>query len=168
LGRRTAALPVRRVGITLGLAGVLLGAAVVPGGVGAAAWAAGQRAGWHVVPSPNGARYGDNTLMQVSAEPGSDTWAVGYAGGNGEFRTMIQRWNGARWAVVPSPSVGALNNQLLGVGTVSAADAWAVGYDTVVAGHFGFHRALIEHWNGRTWRVVPAPQPGPRDSDLWG
>ena len=156
---------VRRAGVTLGLAGcVLIGAAVAPGGAGPAAAAAGHRDGWRIVPSPDGSRFGDNTLVQVSAGSASGAWAVGYHGGAGTFRTLTQRWDGARWAVVPSPSPSPFDNVLTGVATLSQTSAWAVGYDS--AG--GYHRALIEHWDGTAWRVVPAPRAGPRDSDLWG
>jgi hypothetical protein len=153
---------VRRVGITLSLAGcVLIGAAVAPGPV---ALAAGHPVGWRIVPSPNGSRFGDNTLVQVSAGSAASAWAVGYHGGAGTFRTLIQRWDGARWAVVRSPSPSPFDNVLAGVATLSRASAWAVGYDLVN----GYHRALIEHWDGTAWRVAPTPRAGPSDSDLWG
>jgi hypothetical protein len=164
-GDRVAVISVRRAGVTLSVAGcVLIGAAVAPGGASPAALAAGHRAVWRIVPSPNGSRFGDNTLVQVSAGSATSAWAVGYHGGAGTFRTLIQRWDGARWAVVRSPSPSPFDNVLAGVATLSRASAWAVGYDLVN----GYHRALIEHWDGTAWRVVPTPRAGPRDSDLWG
>jgi len=105
--------------------------------------------------------------MEVSAGSAASAWAVGYTGGAGTFRTMVQRWNGSRWAVVPSPNVSSLDNVLSGVDTVSADDAWAVGYANRATSRGLFHRSLIEHWNGSTWRVVPAPQAGTEDNDLW-
>jgi len=164
LGRAgRAALSVREAGVTLGLAGFLLtGAAVAPGGAGPAGFAAGHRAGWRIVPSPNGSRFGDNTLVQVSAGSAASAWAVGYHGGAGTFRTLAERWNGARWAVVRSPNRSQFDNVLSGVDTLSRTSAWAVGYDNAN----GYHRALIEHWDGTAWRVVPTPRAGLRDSDL--
>src|SRR5262249_9928274 len=41
---------------------------------------------------------------------------------------------------------------------LSRTDAWAVG-STVPAGP-GIDRALILHWNGRTWKPVPVPDTG--------
>jgi len=130
-------------------------AAVVPGVA-----VAGPGTGWSIVASPNGARFGDNTLMEVSAGPAASAWAVGYAGGAGTFRTMVQRWNGSRWAVLPSPNVSPLDNVLAGVDTVSADDAWAVGYAARVTprGAAPHARALIERFNGRRWAAAPAPQ----------
>jgi hypothetical protein len=158
---------VRTAAVTLGLAGLVLGGAVAPGPLAPAAFAARQSTGWSIVPSPNGARSGDNALVQVSAGPGSSAWAVGYDGYNGHFRTLIERWSGARWAVVPSPSTGPLDNVLSGVATLSATSAWAVGYTSVSVPPRIYHRAMIEHWNGRGWRVVPVPRAGTSDSDLW-
>jgi hypothetical protein len=161
------ALSARYAAVALGVAGVVFGGgAVAPGGAGAAA-AAGPGTGWGIVASPNGTRFGDNTLMEVSAGSAASAWAVGYTGGAGTFRTMVQRWNGSRWAVLPSPNVSSLDNVLSGVDTVSADDAWAVGYANRATPRGLFHRSLIEHWNGSTWRVVPAPQAGTEDNGLW-
>ena len=167
---RGPALLARRARVVLGLAGCVLGGAVVaPGAAGLAAWAAGHHTGWRIVASPNAAGI-DNTLVQVSAGSAARAWAVGddRANGSGNFRTLIERWNGVSWAVVPSPSIGPLDNVLAGVATQSAASAWAVGYSSVSIPPRVYHRALIEHWNGTTWRVVPTPQAGTSDSDLWG
>jgi hypothetical protein len=167
LGGLVVALSARYAAVALGVAGVVFGGgAVAPGGAGAAA-VAGPGTGWSIVASPNGTRFGDNTLMEVSAGSAASAWAVGYTGGAGTFRTMVQRWNGSRWAVVPSPNVSSLDNVLSGVDTVSADDAWAVGYANRATPRGLFHRSLIEHWNGSTWRVVPAPQAGTSDNDLW-
>jgi hypothetical protein len=161
-------MPIRWIGITLGLAGLLAtGAAAAPGGTGPAAFAAGHQTGWRIVPSPNGVRYG-NTLVQVSAGPATSAWAVGYDGVPGNFRTLAERWNGSKWVLARSPSPSPLDNVLFGVAALSRVSAWAVGYDSPNVSPIVYHRALIEHWNGSTWRVVPTPRAGPSDSDLWG
>src|SRR5215813_160164 len=129
------ALSARCAAVALGAAGVMVGGAAVVPGVAVA----GPGTGWSIVASPNGARFWDNTLMEVSAGPAASAWAVGYAGGAGTFRTMVQRWNGSRWAVLPSPNVSPLDNVLAGVDTVSADDAWAVGYATRVTPRGAFH-----------------------------
>ena len=108
-------LSARHAGVTLGLAGFLLSSATVaPGGAGPAADTAGHGTGWSIVSSPNPSRTADNTLVQVSAGSATNAWAVGYSGGVGSFRTMIQRWNGSRWTVqaaidhaVPMPAISA-------------------------------------------------------------
>lgn len=63
----------------------MLGAAVAPGPLAPAAFAAGHRTGWIVVPSPNGSAAADNALVQISAGSAAHAWAVGYHGYNGKF-----------------------------------------------------------------------------------
>jgi hypothetical protein len=60
------------------------------------------------------------------------------------------------WTGVQPPNVGAGDNKLLGVSTLSACDAWAVGsYSNGTD-----QQTLIEHWNGTAWKVVKSPNPG--------
>jgi hypothetical protein len=43
------------------------------------------------------------------------------------------------------------------VATTSSTNAWAVGsYESKK----GKSKTLIEHWNGRTWKGSPSPNPG--------
>ena len=49
-----------------------------------------------------------------------------------------------------TPNVGSGVNELLGVAATSSNNAWTVGYDG--------NRALIEHWNGKTWTVQASPK----------
>jgi len=64
--------------------------------------------------------------------------------------TVTPPCNGA-WAVVPSPNQGTSkeSNGFNGVAVVSAADVWAVGDAD--------RQALIEHWDGSAWALVPVP-----------
>jgi len=51
-----------------------------------------------------------------------------------------------------APHVSA--NSLWGVAALDESDAWAVGGRYFPSGRF---RALIEHWDGQSWKVVPNP-----------
>jgi hypothetical protein len=109
---------------------------------------------WSIVPSPN-IGLGDNWLWGVSALSANDVWAVGeydeIGGGN---RTLILRWNGAQWSIVPSPNCPtSREDRLRGVVAVSNNDVWAVG------GCLGAE-TLIQHWDGSQWSIVPSPNPG--------
>lgn len=122
---------------------------------------------WSVVPSPNQGA-GENTLAAVVARTASDIWAVGYrqnsSGQNfSARRTLIEHWNGTRWSIVPSPSVGRGDNFLFSVAAVSKGRAWAVGSDSV-----SFGRTLALSWNGSAWRVVPTGNRGQGDRFLQG
>ncbi|HKP51217.1 MAG TPA: S-layer homology domain-containing protein [Chloroflexia bacterium] len=64
---------------------------------------------------------------------------------------------GAAWSVVSSPNVGTFSNAFDGVAAVNASDVWAVGYSYDNSSR---ELALVQRWNGSSWSVVPAPQPG--------
>jgi hypothetical protein len=89
----------------------------------------------------------------------SDVWAVGAVSrANHTSAPLIARWNGRRWARVRSAGVpGYSDARLLAVAAASRADAWAVGQAENTAGQL---RPLIEHWNGRTWSLMPSPSQG--------
>ena len=59
---------------------------------------------------------------------------------------------GLAWRIVPSPNLD-LRSGLSGVAAASANDVWAVG-DYEDANTFW---TLIQHWNGRSWSIVPNP-----------
>jgi len=90
-------------------------------------------------------------LDGVSAISATDAWAVGFdleeAPKRTPAATLTLHRNGKRWSAVDSPNPGAGNNVLNGASTVSATDAWAVGYYTQKS----VHDTLILHWNGKTW-----------------
>src|SRR5215472_5394461 len=122
----------------------------------------GQR--WSVQPSPSaGSAAG---LAGVAATSASSAWAVGFSatGSTGTNRTLIEHWDGQRWAVQPSPNVGSGRNDLTGVAATSASNAWAVGYVFRGSGV----QTLIEHWDGQRWAVQSSPGLSGQPSDLYG
>jgi hypothetical protein len=84
-------------------------------------------------------------------------WAVG-SRQTGDDGTLTEHWDGTRWSVVPSPSIPNSFSSLDGVSVASPTDGWAVGSAQNLVGTHT--RALIEHWNGRRWSIVPSPDPG--------
>jgi hypothetical protein len=115
---------------------------------------------WSVQPSANpGGSSNYNELDGVIANSPTEVWAVGYyEDGTGADQTLIEHWNGKTWKVQPSPNPGGSSkyNALDSVAATSATDAWAVGgYAT-----HSTEKALIEHWNGKTWTVQHSPTPG--------
>jgi hypothetical protein len=105
----------------------------------------------------------------VSATAADDVWAVG-AGGQqllpGSL-TIIEHWNGKRWQRIASPNGAtgaAASNELHGVVAISPNDAWAVGqYSESVGGPL---RILAVHWDGKSWSIVPAPDPSEAENGL--
>lgn len=164
----------------------------VPGGATATSTGAPTcPAVWYVVSSPN-AEEGPNELYSVDAASPDDLWAVGYYMGsnglhherqtelekwqslkrahsdreNGSFvlRTLVERWDGSQWTIIPSPNVGLDDNHLLSVDVVSENDVWAVGY---YLNEFGIAQTLVERWNGIQWEIIPSPNTTPlRDNEL--
>ncbi len=105
---------------------------------------------WKIVPAPD---KGTTTeLEDVTVLGPTAAWAVGYyaPSGGGHLKTLIEHWNGAKWAVVASPSpISGSDNFLFGIDAVSAGNIWAVGSN----GRPGT-KTIIEHWNGSKWSSV--------------
>ena len=98
-------------------------------------------------------------LFGVTALSASDVWAVGQGGTlHGATKTLVMHWDGTQWRIIPSPNGKLSTNSLVSLAAVSASDIWAVGYtesNVDVLPH-----ALIEHWNGTKWSIVPAANLG--------
>jgi len=112
-------------------------------------------AAWSVVPSPNFGTI-SNLLWGVSALSSGEVWAVGHFSSEQYLsQTLILRWNGSDWQVVPSPNASVYSNFLNAVDAVSSTDAWAVGvyYTSASTGE----STLALHWNGTAWSVVSTP-----------
>jgi hypothetical protein len=116
---------------------------------------------WNKVPSPSAASTA-NRLNSVSAISSTDVWAVGYRYNDGlPVRTLIEHWDGTAWSVVPSPNATTKDNMLEAVAVAGPNDVWAVGnYFTEADPNKVAWPALIEHWNGSGWDIIPAPNPG--------
>jgi hypothetical protein len=114
---------------------------------------------WSVVPSPNPAGKTFVVLNGIAAISASDVWAVGHSGDPSSIplQTLTIHWDGTRWSIIPSPSPGTYNGNVLNaVDGVSANDVWAVGwYQSGQTGQEG--GALTMHWDGTAWTVVPNP-----------
>jgi alpha-tubulin suppressor-like RCC1 family protein len=107
------------------------------------------------VPLPSGTSAGEfSAVDEVSS---GNVWAVGSTGqGAGSQRTLVEHWNGAAWAVVPSPDpqTGSLAVDSLTAVAGTADNLWAVGdYSDGMT----FNAMLFEHWNGTTWSFVAEP-----------
>jgi hypothetical protein len=114
---------------------------------------------WSTVAAPTPAF--DSVFTSVTAIAPNNVWAVGLTD-VGPTRTQIEHWDGASWTVVPSPNVGGTStfatSTLSGVAAVSANDIWAVGSFTDTS--TGFQQTLVEHWDGKSWTVVPSTNLG--------
>src|SRR6266567_1630491 len=108
---------------------------------------------WSLIPSPK-AGTSSNELEGVAVVSASNAWAVGsyFNPRFASFRTLIERWDGGRWNIMPCPNIGKSDNWLSGVTVDLSGNAWAVGeYFNPAQGNF---QTLIEHWDGRSWYVI--------------
>jgi len=75
-----------------------------------------------------------------------------------------------RWHTVPAVDVtrqvGDFNS-LNAVAALSSTDVWAVGQWRRFAGT-GYNHALVEHWDGTSWTVIPTLHPSMAISILFG
>jgi hypothetical protein len=106
---------------------------------------------WSKVTTPN-VDASTNRLFGVAAISSTDVWAVGQAVNPNGFglHTLIERWDGTQWSIVPSPNKlpqGNNANSILGVTVSGPTTLWAVGsFDSLVQGNPGL-RTLTLHTN---------------------
>jgi len=119
---------------------------------------------WKIVPSPDPGST-DNQLHAFAVVSAKDIWVVGVQSSDAgnSYQTLIERWDGTRWSVVPSPSPGSPLNDLQGITAIGANDAWTVGQST---GSNFVDQTLAEHWDGKSWTVVPTRDINPAGNDL--
>lgn len=134
---------------------------------------------WTLVETPNVGKGTGDWLFGVAAVSPSDAWAVGSTAGPWDTytsTTLIERWNGSAWSVVPSPNpsddpiYGA--NLLYDVRAFARNNVWAVGWHWTPIGA----APLVVRWDGRRWRESPTPEDeyrqlqavdGTSSSDIW-
>jgi len=101
-------------------------------------------------------------LNGVSALSSTNAWAVGVSGSGQTTRTLVEHWNGRHWSHVASPGVLTSAGGRIELNAVSArapGDVWAVGERNRTGVEPNGGATIIEHWNGSSWRLVPAPNP---------
>lgn len=111
---------------------------------------------WSVIPSPNVPGKPDVELNGVAAISANDIWAVGHSGdpSYAPYQTLTLHWDGTSWSIIASPNPGTDNgNDLTAVAAVAPNDVWAVGWYQSGS----YPSALILHWDGTSWTVVPNP-----------
>ncbi len=123
---------------------------------------------WQVVASPNAGTNTSNMLTSVDALSRTSAWAVGSyrtpasLGNDPGRKTLIERWNGTSWSVVPSPNPAPLGNSLLDVAAIDPNNVWAVGWKLSAQGL----RSLILHYDGTAWKEAVVPTVGTGENVL--
>lgn len=113
---------------------------------------------WSVTSSPTPSNATGAALEGVKTFSTASAWAVGnYTASTAPHaRTLIERWDGTSWTVVPSPSPDPAVNLLSDVDGASADDVWAIG-NVGNDGYGGTVAGVVLHWNGSAWSQATVP-----------
>ena len=115
---------------------------------------------WSIVPSPNPTVQPASALEDVSCPSTNNCFAVGQdqnASGSVSL-TLIEHWNGTNWSIMLSPNAFGLPSSLSDVACPSTTNCFAVGGTWNKTASVA--KALVEHWNGTSWSIVPSPTTG--------
>ena len=108
--------------------------------------------GWSIqrTPSPPGATR--SYFLGVSCTHSGDCEAVGVSGANGGS-SLVERWEGKRWTIQPTPS--ATSTILYGVSCITSDACIAAGGQQSAFAEL----TLVERWDGKRWAIQPTPNP---------
>jgi hypothetical protein len=124
---------------------------------------------WALEPVPLPSGVIGMSLLGVSCVTTSACTAVGQGTTTGGQEVVaLEHWNGSSWAVQSAPSIPNSGDAFLSaVSCFSASACTAVGtYDNTTVSH---DVPLVERWNGTSWSLQSAPNPGSaKRSDLDG
>ena len=120
-----------------------------------AARAAGAGEKWTIstTPNPRGAVLAE--LNGVTCTSTSHCIGVGDSFSPDVDRVLIQQWDGHRWTLMAGRNQPGSLNILYDVACVGPTNCFAVGFS--YARH-GTNKALIEHWDGEHWALMPTPK----------
>jgi hypothetical protein len=121
---------------------------------------------WTVQPTPDPDGADGSSLSAISCtSPRACTAAGGYvASASGTPLALAEQWNGATWAVQPTPDIaGSTGSGFAGVSCTSATACTAAGYDDTATGTYV---TLAEAWDGSTWSVQDTPSPAGGNNGL--
>lgn len=116
---------------------------------------------WRIqsIPAPTGAVFsglGGISCLSPSFCMASGAYSTS-SSPNGPVKSFTERWNGKKWAIVPSPNpAGAVQTFLGGVSCTSPSACTTTGEQHSAT---GIVHTVAERWNGTTWRIQPTPNP---------
>lgn len=106
---------------------------------------------WTAMGSPNTATNHFNDLQDIDCSSPTFCMAVGSYSPADDGQTLVLKWDGVTWSIVPSPNFSA-NNRLHSVSCVSTTMCVSVGIS-----RWNSRVAMAMHWNGIAWSLVTVP-----------
>ena len=126
---------------------------------------------WSIVASPNLSVGGTGEWTGVACPSASMCMAVGQDGIGLINRPNLEtaRWNGTKWALLPTPSPASAYTGLAAVSCVGASNCFGVGWSRTGSVFDPIPtKTLVEHWNGTKWAIIPSTVGGTTNSQLYG
>ncbi len=124
---------------------------------------------WQLSPVLGAAGFRRSRLLAVAATPAGAAWAVGtYRAGAGRSGGLTARWERGVWRLAAAPVPAGATSVVLDAVTASASGVWAAGYARRRSGRTAVRTALVEHWDGANWRIVPLAVEGSGASAFTG
>jgi hypothetical protein len=116
---------------------------------------------WRILPAPTPKGAVFSGLGGVSCLSPSFCMAAGAystsSSPDGPFKSLAERWNGKKWAIVPSPNpAGAVQTFLGSVSCTSPSACTTTGEQHSAT---GIVHTVAERWNGTRWRIQLTPNP---------
>ncbi|HEY6276122.1 MAG TPA: hypothetical protein VIX86_07300 [Streptosporangiaceae bacterium] len=131
-------------------------------GVGKTLVARWSGTSWKAVSAPSPGGSGISRLYGVTATSSGNAWAVGEYNPGVEYKSLVEHWNGTKWAQQTSPDPSSSDNFLAGVAATSSGNAWAAGFYYTGTAYDSF----IVHWNGTKWSKQTSPDPSSSANSL--
>ncbi len=126
---------------------------------------------WQTTTGPRLSWEGDGGFNSISAISPNDVWVGG--GTHSVFGPLDQEgaqpigmhWDGKQWQEVSTPKPGdgsylEAGAVIMSISGVAPNDVWAVGRSRSAT--------LAMRWNGSSWNVIPSPNAGDSENDLFG
>ena len=115
------------------------------------------------LPAPNVPVNGEWKLSAISVDSASDVWASGFVSDADGLvqHAILEHFNGTRWSLTQAPDLGPNYpiNTFNAVLAISPGNVWAIGQSATGNPTLPF-ATLVEHFNGISWTVQPAPANG--------
>jgi hypothetical protein len=116
---------------------------------------------WRILPAPTPTGAVFSGLGGISCLSPSFCMASGAystsSSPDGPFKSFTERWNGKKWAIVPSPNPPGAVQTFLGAVSCTAPSACTTTGEQHSA--TGIVHTVAERWNGTTWRIQATPNP---------
>ncbi|HUD37619.1 MAG TPA: hypothetical protein VMR14_12010 [Streptosporangiaceae bacterium] len=109
---------------------------------------------WQIQATRKPAGAADGVLGGVSCTSATRCIAVGDGSTGTHAKALAEVWNGAKWAIAPTPDLPSGFTQLSAVSCPSSNSCMATGL------------GVAERWNGAKWSLVKIGKPGGTEADL--